>query len=83
MFDLDASDLCDLTPLVADALMSELPTVCLCGGRSCRQHEGRQPVWTSSTPEAAGSPGAAAATSPFAQQLLKARGGKGGNKKRK
>lgn len=53
------------------AAPAQLPTVCLCGGRSCKQHEGKEVAWTSFTPAAP-----AAAASPFAKLL--AGGGGGG-----
>lgn len=60
------ANLVDITPLICDAILASLPTVCLCGGASCRQHAGRQVVWSSSP--AAGTGGSAAA-SPFAKLL--------------
>ncbi|KAL4458225.1 hypothetical protein ABPG75_013090 [Micractinium tetrahymenae] len=60
------ANLVDITPLICDAILAALPTVCLCGGASCRQHAGRQVVWSSSP--AAGAGGGAAA-SPFARLL--------------
>lgn len=59
-------NLCDITPLVSDAIVSSLPSVCLCGGGSCRQHEGREVVWRS-TSSTAPSP----ATSLFGKLLAK------------
>lgn len=58
------SNLCDITPLVTDAIVGSLPTVCLCGGSTCRQHAGREVAWSSS-PQS----GAPAAASPFAKLL--------------
>lgn len=64
----------DITPIVTDALLGSLPTVCLCGGSSCAQHAGKEVAWTA--PAAA----APAAASPFAKLLA---GGGGGGKKGK
>ena len=69
LFDLD-SGFVDLSPVVCDALLGSLPTVCLCGGASCVQHTGKEVGWTA--PAAA----PAAASSPFAK-LLAAKGGAG------
>lgn len=60
------ANLCDITPLIADAIVGSLPTVCLCGGASCRQHAGREVVWSATPPAAAAG---MAATSPFAKLL--------------
>jgi hypothetical protein len=35
---------CDITPLVVDAIVAALPSVCQCGGGSCLQHAGREVV---------------------------------------
>ena len=58
----DDDNLCDITALVTDAIVASLPTVCLCGGGSCRQHAGREVVWAST-------PAAPASGSPFAKLL--------------
>jgi uncharacterized metal-binding protein YceD (DUF177 family) len=55
---------CDITPLVVDAIVAALPSVCQCGGGSCLQHAGREVVWVS-TPAADAPP----ASSPFAKLL--------------
>lgn len=70
LFDLDLGFV-DITPVVCDALLGSLPTVCLCGGASCAQHAGQEVAWT--VPAAA----PAAASSPFAK-LLAGGGGAGG-----
>ncbi len=63
------ANLVDITPLICDAIVASLPTVCLCGGASCKQHAGRPVVWSSST--TAGT-GAAFSASPFAKLLANA-----------
>jgi uncharacterized metal-binding protein YceD (DUF177 family) len=68
--------LCDITPLVTDALLASLPSVCLCGGGSCKQHAGREVAWRSSSQSGASS-------SPFAAAFGKQRQrqGKQGSKR--
>ena len=58
------TELCDITGLVTEALIAALPTVCLCGGGSCRQHAGREVAWRTTAP-----PDAPAPASPFAKLL--------------
>ena len=78
VFDLDLG-FADLTPVVCDALLGSLSTVCLCGGASCAQHVGKDVAWTA--PAAA----PAAASSPFAKLLAGggSAGGSSGGKKGK
>lgn len=64
----------DITPVVLDALLGSLPTVCYCGGASCLQHAGKEVAWT------APAPAAPAAASPFAK-LLAGGGGKKGKRR--
>lgn len=68
------ANLCDITPLINDAIMAALPTVCLCGGSSCLHHAGREVVW-STAPQVP-----PAAASPFAK--LRSGGGSSGGKQR-
>lgn len=62
------ANLVDITPLICDAIVASLPTVCLCGGTSCRQHAGRRVAWSSSPV----TDGGAASGSPFAKLLANA-----------
>lgn len=59
VFRLDDS-LCDLTPIITDAMLTSLPSVCLCGGGSCKQHAGQEVTWRSSPSAPSSSPFAAA-----------------------
>lgn len=63
VWDLSAGTPCDLTPLVVGALMSELPTVCLCARDHCKALGDGDVAWTAGEAGAAAAP----ASSPFAK----------------
>jgi uncharacterized metal-binding protein YceD (DUF177 family) len=69
----ESQETCDLVPAVVDAISLALPSVCLCGGKRCKQYGSQPAQWASSSQPQAGKGG-----SPFAALLQAAQ--KGGSK---
>ena len=76
----EGDESCDLTPVVVDAISLALPSVCLCGGASCRQFGSQPKEWASTTPTATSS-GPLAALLQVAQSKGSAKRRRGKGKK--